>query len=73
MEDGNQPEYASAGGERNNSLILVFDLSLQSKFASYLAGAEASSAASMTLSLSSCASTALGLEDMKRAEMRGRA
>jgi hypothetical protein len=72
MEDGNQPEYAFAGGERDNSIILIFDLSFQRKSGLYTLDVT-SSALSMTLSLSFCGSTALGLEELKRAEMRGRA
>jgi hypothetical protein len=70
MEDGSQPEYAFAGGERDISSIMRFDLSLHMLSEEPGSVAEARSAVSMALLLSSFESTMLGLEDLTRAEMR---
>jgi hypothetical protein len=70
MEDGSQPEYAFAGGERDTSSIIRLDLSVHMSSEEERVGAEARSRVSMALLLSSFESTILGLEDLTRAEMR---
>ena len=70
MEDGSQPEYAFAGGERDNASIARFDLSLHISSAVGAAWAETRSAVFMAMSLSDDASTGPGESEMKRAETR---
>jgi hypothetical protein len=82
MEDGSQPEYAFAGGERSVSANMCFDFSFHMSSEEETALAVASCAVSTALSLNSCErstllldsdeSTLLGLdsEELKRAAMR---
>ena len=70
MEDGSQPEYAFAGGERSKPSIARFDLSLHMSSEVETVVAEARSAVSMALLLSSDERTCFGLEELKRAEKR---
>jgi len=69
LKDGDQPEYAFAGGERATSSITRFDLSLHMTSAEETARVEARSAVFMTMSLSCWGSTLRGLE-LKRAAIR---
>ena len=70
MEDGSQPEYGFAGGARDICSITRFDPSLHTLSTETTVLAEAFSAVSMALLLSSLESTTRGLEELTRAEMR---